>query len=79
MLKLYRSWFTIGRLVKLAKKPSKVMQILIGHGLVFYYCFTFTQDQGLDMISDGLDTLKNMAHDMNEVSCPALLLAAGFL
>ncbi|KAL2933140.1 Syntaxin-71 [Bienertia sinuspersici] len=24
------------------------------------------QDQGLDMISDGLDTLKNMAHDMNE-------------
>ena len=26
------------------------------------------QDQGLDMISEGLDTLKNMAHDMNEVS-----------
>lgn len=25
------------------------------------------QDQGLDMISEGLDTLKNMAHDMNEV------------
>ncbi|KAJ6968553.1 hypothetical protein NC653_036517 [Populus alba x Populus x berolinensis] len=24
------------------------------------------QDQGLDMISDGLDTLKNMARDMNE-------------
>ncbi|KAM1352767.1 hypothetical protein ACFX1X_032844 [Malus domestica] len=24
------------------------------------------QDQGLDMISDGLDTLKNMAQDMNE-------------
>ncbi|GMY14727.1 syntaxin-71 [Fagus crenata] len=24
------------------------------------------QDQGLDMISEGLDTLKNMAHDMNE-------------
>lgn len=24
------------------------------------------QDQGLDMISDGLDTLKNMASDMNE-------------
>ncbi|OMO73530.1 hypothetical protein COLO4_27045 [Corchorus olitorius] len=23
-------------------------------------------DQGLDMISEGLDTLKNMAHDMNE-------------
>lgn len=26
------------------------------------------QDQGLDVISEGLDTLKNMAHDMNEVS-----------
>ncbi|XP_059463567.1 syntaxin-71-like [Corylus avellana] len=24
------------------------------------------QDQGLDMISEGLDTLKSMAHDMNE-------------
>ncbi|CAK7343002.1 unnamed protein product [Dovyalis caffra] len=24
------------------------------------------QDQGLDMISEGLDTLKNVAHDMNE-------------
>uniref|UniRef100_A0A2N9FCF6 t-SNARE coiled-coil homology domain-containing protein n=1 Tax=Fagus sylvatica TaxID=28930 RepID=A0A2N9FCF6_FAGSY len=28
-------------------------------------CFGFV-DQGLDMISEGLDTLKNMAHDMNE-------------
>uniref|UniRef100_A0A7N2R8C9 t-SNARE coiled-coil homology domain-containing protein n=1 Tax=Quercus lobata TaxID=97700 RepID=A0A7N2R8C9_QUELO len=27
---------------------------------------TFLQDQGLDMISEGLDTLKNMASDMNE-------------
>lgn len=26
------------------------------------------QDQGLDVIAEGLDTLKNMAHDMNEVS-----------
>lgn len=25
------------------------------------------QDQGLGIISEGLDTLKNMAHDMNEV------------
>lgn len=25
------------------------------------------QDQGLDVIAEGLDTLKNMAHDMNEV------------
>ncbi|CAK9187848.1 unnamed protein product [Ilex paraguariensis] len=24
------------------------------------------QDQGLDVIAEGLDTLKNMAHDMNE-------------
>jgi hypothetical protein len=31
--------------------------------------FTFLQDQGLDVIAEGLDTLKNMAHDMNEVSC----------
>lgn len=31
--------------------------------------FTCLQDQGLDVISEGLDTLKNMAHDMNEVSC----------
>lgn len=27
----------------------------------------FMQDQGLDVISEGLDTLKNLAHDMNEV------------
>ena len=27
----------------------------------------FTQDQGLDTIAEGLDTLKNMAHDMTEV------------
>lgn len=25
------------------------------------------QDQGLDVIAEGLDTLKDMAHDMNEV------------
>lgn len=29
---------------------------------------SFLQDQGLDVISEGLDVLKNMAHDMNEVS-----------
>lgn len=28
---------------------------------------TFVQDQGLDIISEGLDTLKNLANDMNEV------------
>ncbi|RZR79639.1 hypothetical protein BHM03_00005418 [Ensete ventricosum] len=27
----------------------------------------FLQDQGLNIISEGLETLKNMAHDMNEV------------
>ncbi|KAE8717001.1 Syntaxin-73 [Hibiscus syriacus] len=30
------------------------------------FLLTSIQDQGLDMISEGLDTLKNMAHDMNE-------------
>lgn len=27
---------------------------------------TSVQDQGLEVIAEGLDTLKNMAHDMNE-------------
>lgn len=27
-----------------------------------------TKDQGLEVIAEGLDTLKNMAHDVNEVS-----------
>lgn len=27
----------------------------------------FIQDQGLDVIAEGLDTLKHMAGDMNEV------------
>lgn len=30
------------------------------------------QDEGLDVIAEGLDTLKNMAHDMNEVVIPLL-------
>ena len=29
--------------------------------------FDFMQDEGLDVIAEGLDTLKNMAHDINEV------------
>lgn len=41
--------------------------------------FIFAQDQGLDMISEGLETLKNMAHDVNEVSCLVLLLATGIV
>lgn len=28
---------------------------------------SFLQDQGLDIISEGLETLKELAHDMNEV------------
>ena len=27
------------------------------------------QDEGLDVIGEGLETLKNMASDMNEVDC----------
>lgn len=34
---------------------------------LLYIEFPSWQDQGLDMIAEGLDTLKNMAHDMNEV------------
>lgn len=29
----------------------------------------FLQDEGLDVISEGLDALKNLARDMNEVCC----------
>lgn len=31
------------------------------------FLFWCLQDEGLDIISEGLDTLKNLAHDMNEV------------
>jgi len=34
----------------------------------------YAQDQGLDIISEGLDTLKNLANDMNEVGLWILLL-----
>jgi len=30
------------------------------------------QDEGLDAIGEGLETLKNMASDMNEVACCAI-------
>ncbi|KDP44084.1 hypothetical protein JCGZ_05551 [Jatropha curcas] len=30
------------------------------------YCVFLLDDQGLDVISEGLDTLKDLAHDMNE-------------
>lgn len=36
--------------------------------------FDFTQDEGLDIVAEGLDTLKAMAHDMNEVTIPYLWL-----
>jgi hypothetical protein len=32
------------------------------------------QDEGLDVIGEGLETLKNMASDMNEVPCSASFL-----
>ena len=31
--------------------------------------FEFVQDEGLDIISEGLDTLKDLAHEMSEVCC----------
>lgn len=34
--------------------------------------FDFIQDQGLDVIAEGLDTLKDMAGDMNEVMINSL-------
>jgi hypothetical protein len=34
--------------------------------------FDFIQDQGLDVIAEGLDTLKHMAGDMNEVMINSL-------
>lgn len=43
--------------------------ILFDYGFFILASLTFLQDQGLDMISEGLGTLKNMASDMNEVSC----------
>ena len=52
--------------VSLLKKEGCM---LIGQLLWFKpFVLVHMQDQGLDMISEGLDTLKNMAHDMNEVS-----------
>lgn len=33
----------------------------------FWFSWSFVQDEGLDIISEGLGTLKNLAHDMNEV------------
>ncbi|CAL0321926.1 unnamed protein product [Lupinus luteus] len=34
--------------------------------VAFLLYFSCIDDEGLDIISDGLDTLKNLAHDMNE-------------
>lgn len=43
----------------------------------FWYLFySLIQDQGLEVIAEGLDTLKNMAHDMNEVLLVQLFLFA---
>lgn len=35
--------------------------------LTFAFAFVFVEDQGLDFILEELETLKNLAHDMNEV------------
>jgi hypothetical protein len=35
------------------------------------YGIEILQDEGLDIIGEGLETLKNMASDMNEVGCCA--------
>ena len=39
------------------------------------FCNDILQDEGLDVIGEGLATLKNMASDMNEVaSCASFLV-----
>lgn len=43
--------------------------ISISFKTIYLICL---QDEGLDFISEGLDTLKNLAEDMNEVNYPAL-------
>ena len=48
----------------------------MSYGCGFVLCILTSQDQGLDVISDGLDTLKNMAQDMNEVRCFCMVLRA---
>lgn len=45
---------------------SRLQPINSFHVLPFLFVLFFIQDQGLEMISEGLDTLKNMAQDMNE-------------
>lgn len=34
---------------------------------IIWLCLTRAQDEGLDIISEGLNALKNIARDMNEV------------
>ena len=39
-----------------------------------HFCNDILQDEGLDVIGEGLATLKNMASDMNEVASRACFL-----
>jgi hypothetical protein len=55
-------------------KGNCIFESYIGQFVYMADFFTLSQDQGLDVISEGLDTLKNMAGDMNEVSCFCVLL-----
>lgn len=54
-----------------AQVHNALVQILFCKLHLHNHCpafdWTFPQDEGLDVISEGLDTLKNLAHDMNEV------------
>jgi len=46
---------------------SAVGRHLKSETIILSVISNYLQDQGLDTIAEGLDTLKNMAHDMNEV------------
>ncbi|KAF8396613.1 hypothetical protein HHK36_018237 [Tetracentron sinense] len=44
----------------------KIKQATVDPAILYDLFLVFSQDQGLDVIAERLDTLKNMAHDMNE-------------
>lgn len=55
----------------LLSRCARVFSSLMLALVVLIYMIVYlnvNQEQGLDMISEGLDALKNMASDMNEVS-----------
>ena len=64
------------RSLRCGKSSRQVMFHLLFWSLKLWWCvyiiydfvyLSIYQEQGLDMISEGLDALKNMASDMNEV------------